>query len=66
MAPERMMAMSDTRIGSITTVVVAASQSILLCAEPESAVFSQALVTCAGDTLEINVDGFAVLMHRKR
>ena len=60
------MAMKDTAIGSVTKVTVtAAGQKIAQTVEPEPSVFSQAAVTCSGDTLEIKVEDFTALMHRK-
>lgn len=60
------MAMSDTTIGSVTKVTVTAGgQNIVQTVEPEPSVFSQATVTCSGDTLQITVDDFTALMYRK-
>lgn len=60
------MTMTDTTIGSVTTVTVnAGGQMITNAVEPEPSVFSQGAFTCTGDKLEIEVDGYTAVMHRE-
>ncbi|MCC6269891.1 MAG: hypothetical protein IT190_01290 [Microbacteriaceae bacterium] len=60
------MTMTDTSIGSVTTMTVNASgQLIKQTVEPEPSAFNQGDFTCTGDRLEIEVDGYTLLMHRE-
>lgn len=60
------MSMTDTSIGSVTTMTVTAGgQLIKQTVVPEPSVFSQGDFTCIGDRLEIKVDGYTALMHRE-
>ncbi len=60
------MTMTDTSIGSVTTMTVnAGGQTITHAVEPEPSVFSQGTFTCSGDRLDVTVDGYTAVMHRE-
>ncbi len=65
-SPSGTMSMTDTSIGSITTMTInAGGQKITQSVEPEPSVFSQGAFVCNGDKLDITVDGYTAEMNRE-
>lgn len=60
------MSMTETSIGSVTTMTInAGGQTITQTVTPDPSVFSQGAFACNGDQLDITVDGYTAVMHRE-
>lgn len=60
------MSMTETSIGSVTTMTItAAGQKISQTVKPDPSVFSKGAFACNGDQLDITVDGYTAVMHRE-